>query len=119
MKVIVCGSRHISPWLWVQTVKHELVKLKATEVVSGAQRGGDQVGEIAGKQLGLPVKLFPADWDRYGDAAGPIRNRKMAKYAAACIALPGGVGTNGMVRLAREHGLIVVELAKLPTADII
>lgn len=112
MKVIVCGSRYISPWLWTQRVKHELVKIKATEVVSGCQRGGDQAGEIAAKQLGLTVKLFPADWDRYGYAAGPIRNRQMAKYADACIALPGGNGTNDMIEQARANKLIVVEIAQ-------
>lgn len=112
MKVIVCGSRHISPWLWVARVKHELVKLKATEVVSGCQRGGDQSGEMAAKQLGIPVKPFPADWDRYGYAAGPIRNKQMAKYANACIALPGGNGTNDMIEQARANKLIVVEIAK-------
>jgi len=112
MKVIVCGSRHISPWLWTTRVKHELVKLKATEVVSGCQRGGDQVGEIAAQQLGLPpATKFPADWERYGLAAGPIRNRQMAKYADACIALPGGDGTRDMVEQARAHKLIVIEIA--------
>lgn len=40
-------------------------------------RGADKFcGEVAA-ELGFLVETFPADWQRYGNAAGPIRNRDM------------------------------------------
>lgn len=47
----------------------------------------------------IPVKRFPADWDRHGRAAGPIRNCQMAQYADALIAIWDGKsrGTKNMI----------------------
>jgi hypothetical protein len=56
----------------------------------------------------VPVKQFPADWNKYGKAAGPIRNAQMAKYADAVILFPGGRGTANMRKLAKEHGLEIL-----------
>ncbi len=33
---------------------------------------------------------FAADWNKYGKKAGPVRNRKMADYAEALIAVWDG-----------------------------
>lgn len=51
--------------------------------------------------------IIPADWEAHGKAAGPRRNRKMAEYAAAVIALWDGKsrGTRNMLYVAHEHGL--------------
>lgn len=35
----------------------------------------------AAMERGMPVMIFPADWERLGNAAGPIRNQLVAKYA--------------------------------------
>jgi hypothetical protein len=53
------------------------------------------------------VKVFPADWGRYKNAAGPIRNEQMAKYADALLAVWDweSKGTGNMVKLAQKYKL--------------
>lgn len=58
---------------------------KITEVVCGLAKGADTWGKEWAEQLGFPVKEFPADWEKYGKAAGAIRNKQMADYADAAI----------------------------------
>jgi hypothetical protein len=75
MLVLVCGDRN---WTNRICIEQRLAMLsKNSVIIHGAARGADTIaGEIA-KELGLAVRAFPADWDRHGRAAGPIRNRQM------------------------------------------
>jgi hypothetical protein len=59
--------------------------------------------------MNIPCFRFPADWDRYGKAAGYIRNETMAANAEALIALWDGrsPGTKHMIDIARKKGLKV------------
>lgn len=80
-----------------------------TEVVSGGAPGVDSLAETWAAQNGIPVKQFPADWNRYGRKAGPIRNTEMAGYAEALIAVWDGrsKGTRNIIQLVRRRGLKV------------
>lgn len=80
-----------------------------TEVVSGTCKGVDQLGEEWAERKGIPVKKFPADWSKHGRRAGPLRNREMAKYADALIAIWDGKsrGTRSMIDEALREGLEV------------
>ena len=55
---------------------------------------------------------YPADWDRYGKAAGPMRNEKMAQNADALILFWNGTtpGSASMLRLADKYGLAIREV---------
>ena len=83
---------------------------KFDEVVSGKARGADTFGEIWANEHGIPVKEFPADWDKFGRSAGPIRNGQMAEYGDALIAFlaPGSKGTKNMIEQAQKKGLFVL-----------
>ena len=89
MKVIIAGSRDItgigSVWEAIDGTPWEI-----TEVVSGGARGPDSNGEKWAESSGIPVKKFPADWDKYGKGAGIVRNGEMAAYADALIAIWDG-----------------------------
>ncbi len=74
MRVLVCGDRN---WSDMDLIKCALVDIEATEVVHGGCRGADLLGLEAAEFLGLDVVAYPADWNRYGRAAGPIRNQQM------------------------------------------
>lgn len=108
MKVIIAGSRGITdPALIKEAVR--LSQFKITEVVSGAARGVDTLGEGWASVNRLPVKQFPANWNLYGKAAGHIRNNEMASYADALIAIWDGEsrGTKHMIYTAKNKGLLV------------
>lgn len=74
----------------VQTVK---------EVVHGDSGIVDKSGAMWGMLFDLEVTAFPADWDQFGKAAGPIRNREMAEYADELLALwdSKSPGTKNMI----------------------
>jgi hypothetical protein len=56
--------------------------------------------------------MFPAQWDRYGEAAGPIRNAWMLEFGKPdlVVAFPGGRGTADMISKARKAGIEVCEV---------
>lgn len=50
------------------------------EIVSGGARGVDSLAERLANEENFLKKIFPADWNKYGKSAGPIRNRQMVEY---------------------------------------
>ncbi len=78
--------------------KHELVFL------SGACRGADMLGERYADEHGYEVERYPANWDKYGKSAGPIRNKKMAENADYIICFWDGKskGTKTMINFAHD-----------------
>ena len=53
----------------------------------------------------------PAQWGKFGDAAGPIRNAKMLEEELdLVVAFPGGAGTADMVRRSKKAGFKVMEV---------
>jgi len=75
MRVLICGDRE---WNDYKSIVAILEKFgKGTIVIHGAARGADSLAGIAGNDLGYEVLKFPAQWDKYGKAAGVIRNQQM------------------------------------------
>lgn len=108
MKVIIAGTRDFNDYHAVKsTVSRTCWEL--TEVVSGGASGADALGEEYAMHNGIALKIFKADWDKHGKAAGPIRNREMAQYADGLIAFWDGLskGTMNMIQEARNAGLKV------------
>lgn len=108
MKVIIAGSRGVVSLSEV-AIAVEKSGFAITEEVSGTARGVDKLGEQYANAHGIPVKQFPADWNRYGKSAGYRRNEVMARYADALIAIWDGQspGTRHMINIARQMGLKV------------
>lgn len=108
MRTIIAGSRTITS---LETVKRavEACGWTITTVVSGAARGVDKLGERWAWQNNIPVDPYPAQWKKFGDVAGYIRNGEMAKNADALIAVWDGMsgGTANMIKQARERNLKV------------
>lgn len=110
VRLIIAGGRDLElnrdHLAWLRKVLRDC---DPSEIVSGGARGADRAGEVLAKSLGLPVRVFPADWDAYGKRAGHLRNEQMAKYADAVALLPGGRGTDNMRENARRYGLKIYE----------
>ena len=103
MKVIIAGSRKgFQPIDITLAVTRSAFYIK--EVVSGTARGVDRLGENWANTMHIPIKRFPADWNKHGKSAGHIRNRQMGDYADALIALWDGEskGTKGMIEYMKS-----------------
>jgi hypothetical protein len=112
MKTIIAGSRSGMKYMDVITafVRFQEVIGPVTEVVCGKAQGVDTYGEKVANARRIPVKHFPADWNKYGKGAGPIRNREMAGYADALLAVwdSKSNGTRDMISQATRRGLKVL-----------
>lgn len=100
MKLIIAGSRTISPSYGFIDCAIKMLRPfeqgPITEIVSGAAQGVDAEGEHWASHMNVPVKRFPANWEKHGKAAGPIRNKEMALYADALLLIWDGDSRGSM-----------------------
>lgn len=79
MKLLICGSREFTSYpLVLKTIREE--NLNPSEVISGAAKGADSLGILYAEQNGIPIKLFPAEWEKFNRRAGVVRNFQMVDY---------------------------------------
>lgn len=84
-------------------------------VVHGAARGADTLAQAWVESVGsqdayITAESYPAEWERYGAAAGHKRNKVMVDTGIdLCLAFPLGKspGTRGCMRLAKKAGIPV------------
>ncbi|MHB1107240.1 MAG: DUF2493 domain-containing protein [Lutibacter sp.] len=110
IKVIIAGGRNFDDFNRLCQVCDEFLQDQNNiEIVSGAYKGADLLGERYAAERNYPIKQFSADWKRYGKSAGLKRNIEMAAYADALIAFWDGEskGTKNMIALATQAGLNV------------
>ncbi|MDE1838136.1 MAG: DUF2493 domain-containing protein [Euryarchaeota archaeon] len=111
MRLLICGSRD---WTDGEKILHELATLQCVDlVIEGEAPGADTLSRRAAEQLGIPVLPFPADWEKHGRAAGPLRNQRMLdegrpdQVLAFTDDLNSSRGTAVMVACARRAGVPV------------
>lgn len=102
MKVIIAGSRTITLMsvleqavvragnYWMSSDQDNWQNYMYSEIISGGAQGADALGERYAIKKQLPLKTFPANWEKFGKKAGALRNIEMAEYADALIALWDG-----------------------------
>jgi hypothetical protein len=100
----VCGGRNYAD---KATVFDALDAWAPDIIVHGGAAGADLLAGQYGKARKLPVIVEPADWNKHGKAAGPIRNAKMLKdhRPTVVVHFPGGAGTADMVAKAKAAGV--------------
>ena len=113
--VIVAGGGRALDWAGDQ-IATALLQATAGRPVAlllhGGARGGDRLIDHAARSLAWPVEVIPAEWGRYGRAAGPLRNGLMLRRAleqaapsqasVLVVTFPGAAGTASLVRQARH-----------------
>ncbi len=108
-RVIIAGGRDFNDYPLLEHTMDRLLQniTDPVTVVCGKARGADTLGERYAKERGFQVDYYPADWDRYGKRAGPLRNEQMAQNADALVAFWDGQsrGTKSMIDLAHLYGL--------------
>ena len=108
LKLIIAGTRQFDNYKITKTTVERVIKswnnVEIVEVVCGECRGPDLLGKRWALNKGIKIKSFPADWEKYGRAAGPIRNKQMVEYANAAIVFWDGRsrGTKSLMDLLRK-----------------
>lgn len=114
MKILVTGGRNFKDkaFVWKTLDKYKLLYLGNLQIVQGGAKGVDHYAWQWAHESGIPCKTYKADWDRYGKAAGYIRNKEMLldSEAQLVLAFPGGRGTRNMVHFAHTIGVQVIDV---------
>lgn len=104
MKLIIAGGRDINlqpfnvyDYLEEKDISPEDIEL----VISGGATGVDTGADYFSRHYDIPFKEFPANWLKHGKAAGPIRNREMAKYGDALLLIWDGQ-SRGSANMKKE-----------------
>ena len=102
MKVVVIGSRH-APASVSRRILEELPS-NVSEIVSGGAEGVDRLAERVADILGIPVRVFQPDYQRYGRRAPLVRNEQIVEYADQVLAFWDGEshGTGRTIALCIE-----------------
>ena len=116
MVVLVCGSRFYSDYDKVYQCLKSLegvYRRSVTGVIAGGCRGADSLAATAARACGYPFREFPADWQRFGKAAGPIRNQQMLNEGKPDLVIAfhenpeESKGTKDMICRATSQGVPV------------
>lgn len=112
MRILICGSRNWIDWGTLYRIISALPP--GTVIISGEARGADRIARRIAEACGLEVEKYPANWNAYGKAAGPIRNRQMLKEGKPDLVLAfhekirESKGTGDMVRISVLAGIDVL-----------
>lgn len=112
MRLLVCGGREYTDEATLTRVLDAVARKHNIEcVIHGDARGADRMAGAWAEKRGILVVKFPANWKKYGDGAGPIRNQQMIDTGkpTAVIAFPGKIGTPNMITKAKAAGIKVWE----------
>ena len=111
-RIIVAGGRDFNDTEYLsKSLDALLAEFIDVEIVSGHANGADKLAEEYANRLGIALKIFPADWKKYGRAAGPIRNREMLSYildakpVVAAFWDGHSKGTKNMIEQARKENV--------------
>lgn len=110
--ILVCGSREWTDRDAVFNFLRFLTPLNT--VIHGAAPGADAIaGEVA-HIFGANVVEYSAEWERYGKAAGIIRNQRMLEAGKpdVVIAFGRGRGTDDMVKRAIHAGITTYRIER-------
>lgn len=102
IRLAVVGSRNFQP---LDAVRGIIQSLNSNVVIiSGGAKGVDETAIDEAKKCGLKTEVYPADWDKHGKAAGPIRNSLLIEKCDGVIAFWDGVskGTKDTISKAKK-----------------
>lgn len=108
--VLVTGDR---TWDAKHIIMQVLQELKPSKVIQGGALGADTLARMCAAVLKIPCKEYVAEWNVYGRAAGPKRNKQMLDDGKPDLVvafhdnLEKSKGTKNMIMIANRHGVPV------------
>ena len=93
MNLMVCGSRSIKDKNWIfRCIEAYLKKENISDfsLIEGGANGVDQIAREWAMVRNIPVIEAKPEWNKYGIAAGIIRNHKMIEQADYVLILWDG-----------------------------
>lgn len=111
MRILVCGGRDFDNFFLVDQILDEYLEQRP-HIIQGGAKGADTNAKDYAEMNNLVCTTYPALWNKYKNAAGPIRNQQMLDEGKPdlVVAFPGGKGTADMVKRARKAGVPVREI---------
>jgi SLOG family YspA-like protein len=114
MRVLVCGGRKYRDEGYLFKVLDQLHNdgCRVTCIIEGEAQGADVLAAKWASRRAVPIEPYPADWEKHGPSAGPIRNRQMLIEGKPdlVVAFPGGTGTANMVAQAKAAKIKTIEV---------
>lgn len=113
VRVIISGDRR---WNCANLARRVIARLVArhgeVDIVQGSADGVDFAFVEAAYDAGCGVCSFPANWEKHGKRAGPLRNQEMINEGADFViavhrSLAWSRGTGDLVRRALAAGIPV------------
>lgn len=115
MRLLVCGGRNWSNKSFLyDTLDYAHKNTYVSVVIEGEARGADTLARMWAESRGIPVERYPASWDKYGKAAGAMRNLQMLVEGKPDVVFAfhqniyASKGTRNMVHQAGVHGIPVI-----------
>ena len=107
MRITIGGCRDFNDYeIFKEFVKEYIEGLNDKEIVilSGHCTGTDLMAERYAWENGYETELYPAQWDKYGRAAGPKRNKEMIDKSDCVLAFWDGKsrGTGNHIETAKR-----------------
>lgn len=119
LRILICGGRHFSDYVLLEKTINGIIAesgCEDIEIVSGHCVGADRLGELYAEKHNAQVKIFPAEWTKYGKCAGIIRNKQMVDYISGfknkvvvAFISANTKGTRNAIDLAKKANIQVVE----------
>jgi hypothetical protein len=118
MRLLICGARDWDDYRLVKSeIEDFIANIDQVEcIVEGGAKGADYCAKLAAIELDIPYEEFPADWNRLGKRAGPIRNQQMVDEGkpdyllAFHDKLVESRGTRSMLNAAKKAGIPCSEI---------
>jgi len=104
MRLAIVGSREFTNYQKLKDILDPF-KEQVSLVVSGGARGADRLAERWADDSGIEKMIIKAEWEKYGDAAGFMRNEDIVINCNKCIAFWDGKssGTKSTIAFCKRY----------------
>lgn len=111
MKVGIVGSRSITDFEKIKEILDKTLE-KNDIIVSGGAQGVDSLAEMYARLNNMQCEVYKPEWDKYGNAAGFIRNSKIVEESDYIIAFWDGLskGTMDTMMKAENNNKQIIKI---------